>query len=150
MTDKTRRIVLDEVIKYDALLYELYAAVVMPDHIHILIFPLKQDDGEYTGISKIMNQIKGVSSRRAKIECNYDGTLWQRGYFDQLVHGAKGRAECWDYIVNNPVRAGIVRKWEEYPFVWCKGMKKIRAVNGALPLSGDISFASTECTETGD
>ncbi len=152
MTDNIKRIVLDEIILNNGALYRLYAAVVMPDHFHIMIFPLKQDDGECIHLSKIMNRIKGVSSRKAGLECSFEGSLWQRGYFDQIVHGDKGKTECFDYIVWNPVRAGLIERWDDYPFVWCKNIDKTRearALKGALLISKE-SIAESENNFSGD
>lgn len=122
---RMRKIVLDEILKHDGTLYELFAAVVMPDHFHLLFRPLRDENGEYIPVWKIMNRVKGASSRKAKLDIAYKGALWLRGYFDILVGDGDDRANCWNYMLLNPVRKKIVENWKDYPFVWERGMDKV-------------------------
>ena len=42
-------------------------------------------------------------------------TLWQKGYFDRVLRSDESDLEVIAYIIDNPVRAGLVRSPEEYP-----------------------------------
>jgi len=42
--------------------------------------------------------------------------LWQPEFFDHLVRSAESRAEKWAYVRENPVRAGLVIRAEDWPF----------------------------------
>ena len=44
------------------------------------------------------------------------GQLWQRGYFDHIVRREEKLGQVAEYILNNPVRAGLVRDWAQYQF----------------------------------
>ncbi len=60
--------------------------------------------------------IKGGFSFRAKKETGFQGEIWQRGFTDEFVVDVEGyRARC-AYIRQNPVRAGLARVPEEYPY----------------------------------
>ncbi|HEY3053980.1 MAG TPA: transposase [Thermoanaerobaculia bacterium] len=88
--------------------YFLHTAVIMPDHVH-LIFTLY----DQTTLPATMKLIKSTSSRRIG-----RGTTWQREYFDRAVRSDEDlRAKC-EYVAANPVRAGLVRSVDEYPWVW--------------------------------
>jgi REP element-mobilizing transposase RayT len=41
--------------------------------------------------------------------------LWQRG-FDHLIRKTESYAQKWDYVRENPVRAGLVNRHEDWPF----------------------------------
>src|SRR6478672_8443810 len=42
-------------------------------------------------------------------------TLWQREYFDHVLRSDESYAEKWDYVRENPVRAGLVRSSNDWP-----------------------------------
>jgi putative transposase len=78
----------------------------MPDHIHLLLnFP-----GDKT-IARIIGEWKGWLGR-------HKGISWQRNFFD---HRIRNNDQDWnksEYVFNNPVRAGLVGKAEEWPYTW--------------------------------
>ena len=85
--------------------FEVYAYVIMPDHLHILVKPIR------CGISKAMQLLKGGSSRQIN-----KGNLWQQGFFDFTVLTEQKFKEKFNYIHYNPVKWGLVEKAENYKF----------------------------------
>ena len=85
--------------------FKLYAYVIMPDHLHILLKPMKDS------ISRVMKLIKGRSSRKIN-----RGVLWQRGYFDFLVLSEEKFKEKFNYIHNNAVKSRLADRAEDYPY----------------------------------
>jgi putative transposase len=83
----------------------LYAYVIMPDHIHLLIRPIN------LGISKTVQLIKGRASRKIN-----KGTFWQKGFFDFAILTDKKFEEKFNYIHYNPVKRGLVEKAEDYEY----------------------------------
>ena len=77
----------------------------MPDHLHLLI----GIDGK-TPLSDLIRDFKRITARTT-------GIKWQRNYFDHRLRKDESLAEKADYILNNPVRAGVVACVEEWPFV---------------------------------
>jgi REP element-mobilizing transposase RayT len=60
-------------------------------------------------------QGKRVRRRHA---CRYRGkqnSLWQPGFFDHVLRSDESYAQKWEYVRDNPVRAGLVASWEEWP-----------------------------------
>ena len=46
---------------------------------------------------------------------------WQKGFFDHVLRSDESYAQKWEYVRDNPVRAGLVKKWEDWPYwgeVW--------------------------------
>jgi hypothetical protein len=46
------------------------------------------------------------------------GAPWQDGFFDHRLRSRQEADECWRYIRQNPVRAGLVTTEDEWPWVW--------------------------------
>lgn len=79
--------------------------VVMPDHVHLLVrLPL---DGS---LRRIVSDWKRWTAMRAKIE-------WQRGFFDHRLRGEESGRKKTDYILNNPVHAGLGTNPSDWPHV---------------------------------
>lgn len=78
----------------------------MPDHVHALIaFPMGQD------MPKIIREWKRYTAKTF-------GIRWQRDFFDHRIRNEESLDEKWHYIVENPVRAGLVNLPDDWPYVW--------------------------------
>lgn len=42
--------------------------------------------------------------------------IWQRGFFDHLLRNSESYSQKWNYVEQNPVRAGLVEKAEDWPY----------------------------------
>lgn len=42
--------------------------------------------------------------------------VWQRGFFDHVLRSDESYAQKWDYVRENPVRAGLVKRAEDWPY----------------------------------
>jgi REP-associated tyrosine transposase len=91
--------------------YLLHEFVLMADHFHVL---LTLD--EAVTIERAVQFIKGGFSFRAKRELGVDGEIWQRGFTEHIVRDSGDSEHHREYILGNPVKAGLVRKAEEYPY----------------------------------
>jgi putative transposase len=91
--------------------FKLRDFVIMPDHVHLLLTV----EGGMT-IEKAMQLIKGGFSYRLKKELGYQGEVWQRGFSEVQVLNKETFLQHWTYIAMNPVKAGLVESFEQYPF----------------------------------
>ena len=87
-----------------------FAYVVMPDHLHWL-FQLQ----ESSPLSSVVQRAKGRSAYRINQICRQTGPVWQSGYHDRLVSAEESLETIGDYVVHNPVRAGLVENVDDYP-----------------------------------
>ncbi|PYL15128.1 MAG: hypothetical protein DMF46_07120 [Verrucomicrobia bacterium] len=90
----------------------LGAYVLMADHLHAFVVI----DDERTTLSTWMKSLKNTISKVLR----GNGILsphWQKGFFDHILRSGNLCAEKWEYVRDNPVRAGLVEKWNEWPFV---------------------------------
>jgi REP element-mobilizing transposase RayT len=91
--------------------YLLQAYVVMPDHLHLIRKPFH----EYT-LAQIMQNLKGTAAFAINKLLKRKGKFWQCENFDHLIRDNIGLRKKWEYIKQNPVRARLVNKAEDYPF----------------------------------
>jgi REP-associated tyrosine transposase len=89
--------------------FKVHDFVVMPDHVHLLITV----SGEMS-IEKAVQFIKGGFSYRLKKELGHCGEVWQRGFWE--VKDEDSFAKHREYIVQNPVKRGLVSEPEAYPY----------------------------------
>ena len=98
--------------------FAIPAYCFMPDHIHILAEG-KAKSSDLCMFMTIAKQRSAYVARRW-----IRGRLWQAGYFDRVLRENDSTFAVARYIVQNPVRAGMVRSPVEYPFcgssIWSK------------------------------
>ena len=85
----------------------LHAFVIMPDHFHALITPAPD-----VSLEKAMQFIKGGFSFRLKSKHD----VWMRSFNESQVATEEKFMSCVRYIVENPVRRGLVTSPDAYPF----------------------------------
>ncbi len=92
----------------------LHAAVVMPDHLH---FVAVLNGGT---LPELMHSLKGYTGKRLNSMLGRQGRLWQDQYYDHAVRKDEVLNEVVLYMLHNPVRAGLVTDFHEYPFWYCR------------------------------
>ena len=84
--------------------------MIMPDHIHCFI-RIGRDGRIGLAVKALKRSItKVVHSTQADVR------VWQEGFFDHVLRSAESYSEKWEYVRANPVRAGLVKHVEEWPF----------------------------------
>lgn len=78
--------------------------VIMPNHVHLLI---SSNGDSSDSIGKVMQKLKGASSREINEYLERRGKLWQKDSFDHLVRSSKQLGFFQSYIAENPIRAGL-------------------------------------------
>ena len=85
--------------------------VLMPDHVHLFAaFSPKSPS-----LSKWVKALKGTLSSGFRA-AGIAGLYWQDGFFDHVLRSEESYAEKWLYVCQNPVRAGLVKRAEDWPF----------------------------------
>ena len=102
--------------------YELYVAVVMPDHVHLILTPLIDERRKkIVSLIEIMRSIKGAAGREINLRMGRRGAVWQEESFDHVLRCSEGLDAKVEYVLQNPVRKGLVSDWREYPWTWRRG-----------------------------
>ncbi|MGE5214196.1 MAG: vitamin B12 dependent-methionine synthase activation domain-containing protein, partial [Nitrospirota bacterium] len=130
LSDAARKIVLDCILYWNERRYDLYAACVMPDHVHILIEPkVKNQDSsatEFYSLTEILHTLKSFTAHKINEQEEKSGPVWERESFDRLIRSETDLQEKFNYITRNPWDAGVVRPGEDYAWVWYPGKEASR------------------------
>jgi REP element-mobilizing transposase RayT len=100
--------------------YDLEAFSVMPNHVHLVYTPLRKEDGSFHAMSAIMHSLKLYTGRRVNPLLEREGDFWQHENYDHVVRDEAKQRLIILYVVNNPVKAGLVHHWQEWPWTYCK------------------------------
>ena len=92
----------------------LYSSVIMPDHLHF-VAGLKKGS-----LAQLMHSLKSYTAQKINSFLNSHGPLWQRHYHDHTVRQEEDLHELVLYTLYNPVRAGLVKDFHDYPFWYCR------------------------------
>ncbi len=99
---------------------KLYCCCVMPDHLHLLI-SLNESYARRSGafgertLQDWVSSFKRYTSRVIG-HLHAVRPLWQQDFYDHVVRSDESLVQICEYIVNNPVRKGMVSKSGEYPY----------------------------------
>lgn len=97
---------------------DLYAAVVMPDHVHLLLSPLRDREGWPFPLVDILQCMKSATAHRINKLLQASGPVWEEESFDHVLRSDESLMEKAEYIRQNPVRRGLVHGAEEYRWLW--------------------------------
>jgi REP element-mobilizing transposase RayT len=87
--------------------WHCHLCLLMPDHLHALIsFTCRSKD-----IAQTIGDWKRWLHRTASID-------WQPQYFEHRLRGDREHLDKAAYILQNPVRKGLVSKWQDWPYLW--------------------------------
>ena len=94
----------------DEKVFLLHEFVLMPDHTHLVLTPSFR-----FSLEKAVQRIKGGFSFQIGKHVNSQLEVWQRSFTHHLILNEKDFQRHRDYILDNPVRAGLVKTREDYP-----------------------------------
>ncbi|MGZ4780102.1 MAG: REP-associated tyrosine transposase, partial [Thermoanaerobaculia bacterium] len=113
LPDQARDIVLSEIVNLHRKKMFLLTTIVMPDHVHAVLQPLSDHKGLPHSLLRIFQRIKGRTSRFINQALSRKGAVWQDESHDhQIWNDESVMAKC-EYVAQNAVRAGLVKRPEE-------------------------------------
>jgi putative transposase len=90
----------------------LGAYVLMPEHLHAFVVI----DDERMNLSRWIKSLKNSLSKTLRAS-GVPAPHWQKGFFDHILRSGESYSAKWDYVRENPVRAGFVKQWNEWSFM---------------------------------
>jgi putative transposase len=88
--------------------YDMHGYVIMANHVHLLVLP-------HVASSRMLQTLKGYTARKANELLGRTGQpFWQAESYDHWVRDAAEAGRVRAYIENNPVKAGLVARAEDY------------------------------------
>jgi len=121
LSPAARSLMLAHCLKGNNRTMHLHAVVIMPDHVHLLLTPIRNADGWPFPLQDILKLIKGPAAHSVNMLNASHGTLWQDESFDHVLRSDESFDEKLEYICQNPVRRGLATKPGEYEWLWVRG-----------------------------
>ena len=91
--------------------------MIMPDHVHF--FCAESSPGTGHSLSVFMRGWKEWTSKAICQSGSVSSPVWQKEYFDHVMRSGESYREKWIYVRDNPLRAGLVKRGEEWPYQGC-------------------------------
>jgi REP element-mobilizing transposase RayT len=85
--------------------------ILMPDHVHLFV-KLPPPAENLSDWIKSMKNFLSKELRRNGVPSPH----WQKGFFDHVLRSSKSYSEKWLYVVENHVRATLVKDWTDWPY----------------------------------
>ena len=131
LSEEDREIVLRAILHEHGGRCHLYAACVMPDHVHLLVEPKMNDAGEFVPLAKILYSIKSFTAHEINKAAGRTGPVWEKESFDRLIRSESDLQEKFSYITRNPWDNNIVSANDDYRWVWWPGRDDLRGAHAA-------------------
>ena len=136
--DQIAKVVADSMHYLDGKVYRLDAYCIMANHVHVVFAPLPMQPSKvpqtfsscpkdaqteslcYNTLSSIMQSLKGYTARKANQLLDRSGAFWQHESYDHCVRNPNEWQRIVTYVLNNPVKAGLVDEWEKWQWSFCR------------------------------
>lgn len=103
------KLVADALKFFDSRRYELRAWVVMPNHVHVVVWPRPPET-----LSRVLHSWKSFTSKEANKVLGRTGQFWQGESYDHCIRDDDDHARCVAYTINNPVSARLCARPEDW------------------------------------
>ena len=138
--ERVAQVVADAIRLQDGEYFELITYTIMPNHVH-LVFEVARhscrdqdqihrfDSGSKTKhyvVTNILRLLKGSTARDANRLLHREGTFWQHESFDHVVRDEEELKRIIEYVLNNPVKAGLVKDWRDWKWTYLAGRDSSR------------------------
>ena len=118
----------------DGKIYRLDVYCIMSNHVHVVFEPLLNErslsekpttkglmyESKEPPLEVIMHSLKSFTSSEANKLLQRTGQFWEAESYDHVVKDATEFTRIKSYVLNNPVKAGLVKHWCDWPWSWCR------------------------------
>jgi putative transposase len=126
--ERVAKVVADALHYRDGKVYRLDAYCIMSNHVHAVFAPILSAEelrqvlvpeglrflSKNPPLDRIMKSLKGYSAWEANGIIGRRGTFWQRESYDHVVRNNAEFDRIVKYVLNNPVKAGLVKEWHDW------------------------------------
>ncbi len=108
----------------DGKVFHLNAYCIMANHVHTVFAPLIKQHSDtdekqtnnisYHSLSSIMHSLKSYTAQKGNQILGRSGAFWQHESYDHCIRNPDELHRIIMYILNNPVKIGLVKEWKEW------------------------------------
>ncbi len=95
-------------------IYQLIAYCIMSNHVHLILNTEARDD--LKSLYRILQSLKLHTARKSNQLLQRQGAFWQPESYDHVVRSSKELVRVIRYVLQNPVKAGLVDHWQAWPY----------------------------------
>ena len=99
---------------FDGRAYRLICYCLIPNHVHLLVYL----PPGFPPLTATLQRLKGYTALQANKLLGRTGQFWQRESYDHLIRSAQELQSVVAYIAENPVKAGLVADWQQWPYMY--------------------------------
>jgi putative transposase len=92
--------------------YRLDCFTILSNHVHLVLRP-----HEPMRLDEAMRRIKQPTAFRCNQILERSGAFWQAGSYDHIIRPSE-RERIILYVLRNPIKAGLVKEWREWPYTY--------------------------------
>ena len=116
----------------DGKVYDLLAYCIMPNHVHVVFVGRTGSPSNDTDrnvilanedpipLQTILQSLKRHTARQANLKLGRQGAFWQEENYDHVPRDSQELERIIQYVLNNPVKAGFVDRWEDWRWTYFK------------------------------
>jgi REP element-mobilizing transposase RayT len=121
LPESVRSLVLESCLHEHGTRIDIKAAVIVPDHVHMVFTPLiDHQTMEICSLASIMDAVKGASAHKVNKALRRAGRVWQPESFDHVLRSSENLDAKIAYVLQNPVRRNLVNVSSDYLWLWQK------------------------------
>ena len=129
--ERVAKIAMNAVKYYDGIRYELLSCCIMPNHMHLVFWMGEENVKRFSEslrrnrvspyiVTNTMQSIKKYTAIRANRILKRSGQFWARESYDHVIRNARSLQRVVKYVLNNPVKAGLVEQPDDWKWNYCK------------------------------
>lgn len=128
--ERIAQLIFDALLHRHQKIYDLECFCIMPNHLHLVFHHLVEQEGanetelKRKTIQGILHSFKRFTARKANAILGRKGKFWANESFDHLVRSRESLLQIIRYVLDNPVKAGLVREWTEWRWTWLNSRYK--------------------------
>jgi REP element-mobilizing transposase RayT len=130
--ERVAKIVADSLHYRDEKVYRLDAYCIMSNHVHVVFKPFLNErslhekrggarllyESDEPTLEVIMHSLKSYTAQEANKLLGRKGAFWESESYDHEVRNEREYYRIVEYVLNNPVKAGLVKYWREWRWSW--------------------------------
>jgi putative transposase len=120
--------IVKEALQYrDRKVFDLHTFSIMSNHVHVVFELLSRSEchSDLLPLNKIMQSLKRHTAREANKILGREGAFWQDESYDRVIRDHEEYMRTVNYVLENPMKAGLVSRWDKWQWTYCKsGIRK--------------------------
>ncbi len=139
--ERIAKLVADSIEYRDGRVCRMDAYCIMSNHVHLVFKPYLDEknlsvkpnakrlsfESTEPPLGVIMHSLKSYTANEANKLLKRSGAFWETESYDHVIRDEKEYHRVIAYVLNNPVKAGLVREWREWRWSWKREYNKLPA-----------------------